>query len=229
MRWKKIPELPGYEASDSGHIRCAKTKTILAENVNSSSSRYLRVTIGKKHYLVHRLVAKTFLQNPKLYAEVDHINRDKTDNSAKNLRWVSHLDNMRALAKAAASNVISVTPKKRRSKYGLSSRFNAKKHKAAFHDYLEVIITKTGRICYAVPSHQEALVKIGIEKHKCSREEYYKLCPEQYMTDYTAWLCIDTECIAVWNDFEIGKPNKKQAYALKMLRFEGLYKGNEVL
>ena len=53
---------------------------------------YLQVRLTKKSVLttfkVHRLVAKTFVENPYNYNIVDHINGDRTDNSDKNLRWV---------------------------------------------------------------------------------------------------------------------------------------------
>lgn len=56
---------------------------------------YLRVRISGKQYLVHRLVAETFVRNPKNKPEVDHLNRNRTDNRAENLRWTSHSQNMR--------------------------------------------------------------------------------------------------------------------------------------
>ena len=59
---------------------------------------YLRVVLYKdqtpKGFKVHRLVAVAFIPNPENKPEVDHINRDKTDNSVNNLRWVSHKENM---------------------------------------------------------------------------------------------------------------------------------------
>ena len=59
---------------------------------------YLRVVLYKdqtpKGFKVHRLVAVAFIPNPENKPEVDHINRDKIDNSVNNLRWVSHKENM---------------------------------------------------------------------------------------------------------------------------------------
>ena len=44
-------------------------------------------------YLVHRLVGIHYIPNPENKKEVDHINRDKTDNRIENLRWVNRSEN----------------------------------------------------------------------------------------------------------------------------------------
>lgn len=56
---------------------------------------YLRVLIAKKTYLVHRLVAETYLGEITEGCEIDHINRNKGDNRVENLRIVSHKENQR--------------------------------------------------------------------------------------------------------------------------------------
>ena len=55
----------------------------------------INVPIRNTTTLVHRLVAETFLSNPKGYNEIDHINHNKLDNSVANLRWCTHSANMR--------------------------------------------------------------------------------------------------------------------------------------
>ena len=66
-------------------------------NVKPNASGYLQINVPIRGTttLVHRLVAETFLSNPNGYTEIDHLNRNKSDNRACNLRWCTHSENMR--------------------------------------------------------------------------------------------------------------------------------------
>lgn len=54
-----------------------------------SGKPYKNTSISGKTYQVHRLVCEAFKDNPHKYRTVDHINGDKTDNRAINLRFAS--------------------------------------------------------------------------------------------------------------------------------------------
>ena len=62
----------------------------------NTAGGYLQINIPIRNIttLVHRLVAETFIDNPRGCREVDHINRDKFDNRVENLRWCTHEENM---------------------------------------------------------------------------------------------------------------------------------------
>lgn len=47
-----------------------------------------------KMWKVHRLVALAFIPNTDNKPQIDHINGDKTNNSVKNLRWVTCKENI---------------------------------------------------------------------------------------------------------------------------------------
>lgn len=65
---------------------------------SDSRGAYVMVTLCldgvKKNYLVHRLVAQTWIPNPDNLSEVDHIDNNPKNNSMNNLQWISKQDNL---------------------------------------------------------------------------------------------------------------------------------------
>lgn len=56
---------------------------------------YFRIRIYNKLYMVHRLVAETFILNPQNKPFIDHIDRDRSNNKVENLRWATSAENNR--------------------------------------------------------------------------------------------------------------------------------------
>lgn len=91
-----------YEVSDLGRIRKVSDHTLVYQHTNPNG--YVQVNLwdnyepkGKrqKHYYVHQIVAEAFCEKPDTNEklEVDHINRNRADNVATNLRWVTRREN----------------------------------------------------------------------------------------------------------------------------------------
>lgn len=113
MEWRPIPEYEGYyEISEFGDVRGIERIVIRKDGIKMfvkprtispyyTKDGYLRLVLTKnskaKHHLVHRLVARTFLDVPDNYLEleVNHIDEDKENNYYKNLEWCTHVNNMR--------------------------------------------------------------------------------------------------------------------------------------
>ena len=51
------------------------------------------VSIAPKQYLLHRLVAKTFIPNPKNKEQVNHIDGNKQNTCVNNLEWNTNQEN----------------------------------------------------------------------------------------------------------------------------------------
>ena len=106
--WIEIPETAGrYSVSSHGNVRANWSdvpRRNLKHRVRIEVSRqlkpsahttgYLRVALGRGvHRYVHRLVATAFHENPNNLPQVDHIDGNRKNNAASNLRWVSVQDN----------------------------------------------------------------------------------------------------------------------------------------
>jgi hypothetical protein len=95
--WKDIVETDGkYLISSLGRIYSNISLRILNINPNKITG-YVNVPLDKrqggKSYRVHRLVAKAFIPNPLNKKEVNHKNKDKSDNRVENLEWMNVWEN----------------------------------------------------------------------------------------------------------------------------------------
>lgn len=111
--WKDIPGYEGaYQVSDSGRVKSLEkysermtrwgtlTVVLLPERIMSpgrNKAGYLHVTLRldktDRTFLVHRLVALAFIQNPLFLRTVNHLDGVKSNNCVANLEWASQQAN----------------------------------------------------------------------------------------------------------------------------------------
>jgi hypothetical protein len=101
MDWKLISEIPGYEdftnyeLNITGDLRNRKTGRILTWSLDSHG--YHKVIVKQnsvsKSIKKHIVLCKLFLPNPYGKPCIDHIDRNRLNNSIDNLRWATYSEN----------------------------------------------------------------------------------------------------------------------------------------
>ena len=109
-KWKDIENYEGYyQISSMGRVRSVGRYVNSPNGVRFARSREIKPTdngngyliVGlrkcgkRKNYYIHRLVAQHFLANWNDNFVVDHIDYNRKNNMADNLRVVTQLDNVR--------------------------------------------------------------------------------------------------------------------------------------
>ena len=113
--WKEIPGFDGlYFANEKGQIKSAdRQRKIVSHGKQSFYTRkgkilkpclnpygYYCVSISDKNqkervYAVHRLIAKTFIENPENKPQINHKDGNKLNNSVENLEWATAKENIK--------------------------------------------------------------------------------------------------------------------------------------
>ena len=82
------------EIEEPHRIRKIGSNTFVKTSLHRATG-YMRVHLNGRNYRLHRILAKHFLPNPDDLPQVDHIDRNRSNNAIENLRWVSISDNNR--------------------------------------------------------------------------------------------------------------------------------------
>lgn len=86
-------ELKDYYINSCGDIIGTKRKGMQLLKPKLTNTGYLSIGLrdehgSRKYYFIHRLVAFTFLKNPRgHFTQVNHLDGDKTNNDVNNLEW----------------------------------------------------------------------------------------------------------------------------------------------
>ena len=98
-RWSIIDDNEcDYEVSNRGRVRNVSTKEIEQTYINKHGFMcillFMKNNISFVPLQVHRLVCKHFVENdePRYKLFVEHIDGNKTNNNAENLRWVYEIN-----------------------------------------------------------------------------------------------------------------------------------------
>lgn len=156
--WKRVIEenIGEYEVSNMGNVRNAITGRVLKPFSNTFGYQQVELTkyegstnkkLKKKIFLVHRLVAKVFIENdnPTDNIIINHKDENPKNNRVDNLEWCT--------AKYNAN-------------YGTRTKRIAEKHQKQVQQIDKV----TGQIIYTYASVKEAKEKTGIESiSACAR------------------------------------------------------------
>lgn len=109
-----------------------------------------------------------------------------------------------------------------------TSDFDIKQHKAKYINYFEAVILPNGKVEYAIPSHQEKLVNIVMQKENKTKAEVWNSI--SVYDDVLRVLVDRSGCVSCWSKF-ICSPDKitsEQTIMLNILIAQDLTTGKRI-
>ena len=89
--WKEIEGYENYHVFEDGRVWSCINNMFLKPY--DTGHGYLQVGLNGKMKRIHRLVGEAFIPNPENKPQIDHIDRDRTNNHISNLRWATQQEN----------------------------------------------------------------------------------------------------------------------------------------
>ena len=105
-RWKPFHLDGNYQVSDQGRIKNKRDRILKGydNGLGYKKFEFGNPRLGRNYMYKHRAVAFCFCENddPTNRTQVDHLNRDRGDNKASNLEWVTPKENNRRMRQMIA-------------------------------------------------------------------------------------------------------------------------------
>jgi hypothetical protein len=91
---RSIPDHITYGITPDGRVFCLRTERELKPYADANGYKRVWLTNkdGTSQYSVARLTGTTYIPNPLNKPEIDHIDRDRSNNNVNNLRWADDFD-----------------------------------------------------------------------------------------------------------------------------------------
>jgi hypothetical protein len=95
--WEELIDHPDYEICNEYpyEIRNVLTHQVQTPHNDKDGYAIYKLGVERSNCRHHRAIASQWIPNPANLPEIDHIDRDRTNNHIENLRWVSHSTNSR--------------------------------------------------------------------------------------------------------------------------------------
>ena len=133
-----------YLIYNDGRVYSKRRNMFMKPNKNTTGYFFIKLCKNGKHknFLIHRLIAEHYIDNPNNKPCVDHIDGDKLNNHISNLRWVTNIENSNAfvsLSKNNTSGIKNICYNKRDNNWYYRKIIYGKKYQSIFKNKIDCI------------------------------------------------------------------------------------------